>query len=139
MMLAIALLAVLAAVHAVSAATHDLPVLCERSYIVNPRDSCERIEIEEKVSTYQLFRVNPQIDPACENLAVAETLCLGIQGQDCSSVYRVQSGDTCRSIAANAGISQTVLMLNNRNVNQDCTNLVVGEVLCVSPAIIIYT
>ena len=41
-------------------------------------------------STFQLAIVNEaSIDENCDNLTPGETVCLGIEGQDCTKVYTV--------------------------------------------------
>ena len=62
------------------------------------------------------------------NGCLAQDLCLGLVGQDCSIVATVQSGDSCSSIATAANIDPSVLHANNPNVNANCTNIYPGEV-----------
>ena len=57
-----------------------------------------------------------------------QVLCLGIVGQDCGVTHVVVPGDTCFAIANKVGITLDVLLANNPNVNDGCTNLGVGEV-----------
>ncbi|KAF8958187.1 hypothetical protein BDZ97DRAFT_1762352 [Flammula alnicola] len=107
---------------------------CARNYTVQPGDFCDKISAEQNVSTFQLATVNSGIiDPACDNLFVGEVLCLGLVGQDCSTVHVVASGDSCNSIAGQANISTADLLTDNPNINAGCTNIDLGEVLCVAP------
>lgn len=62
-------------------------------------------------------------------------LCLGINGQDCTSVHVVASGDGCWQIATDAGTDVTTLLANNKNVNADCSNIYPDEVSHISSAI----
>ena len=89
--------------------------------------------------SYQLATVNEGIiNEACDNLPVDQTICLGITGQDCTTTYTVQSeGETCDDIAQAAGIDTTTLLANNPNVNEGCTNVGVGEVLCTASDVIV--
>ena len=81
--------------------------------------------------SFQLANVNKAlIDANCNNLFVDEVLCLGIVGQDCTTVAVVNSGDTCNSIAKAARTTLTTLLANNPNVNANCDNIRVGEVCC---------
>ncbi|EKM60652.1 uncharacterized protein PHACADRAFT_246692 [Phanerochaete carnosa HHB-10118-sp] len=130
-------LATFAAVSAVRAQT--LPANCARNYTVQAGDTCNTIEAAQHVSTFQLTHVNTDIDAACDNLFVGEALCLGITGQDCTSVHVVANGDTCTIISNEADITTTTLLANNPNVNSGCSNLLVGEVLCTDSQIINYT
>ncbi|KAF8189635.1 hypothetical protein BJ912DRAFT_965962 [Pholiota molesta] len=108
---------------------------CARNYTVQAGDFCDAISAAQNVSTYQLATVNSAIiDPTCSNLFVGEVICLGLVGQDCTTVAVVQSGSGCADIAAQANITTPVLLANNPNVDADCTNIYPGEVLCVAPA-----
>ncbi|KAI0089985.1 hypothetical protein BDY19DRAFT_984870 [Irpex rosettiformis] len=118
----------------------DLPANCARTYTVVSGDFCDGISAKESVSTFQLALVNKAvIDAACDNLFVDEVICLGITGQDCDTVHVVQSGESCSGIAQTSGISFSTLLANNRNVNNDCSNIYPGEVLCTAPNVIPYS
>ncbi|EEB87920.1 hypothetical protein MPER_14520, partial [Moniliophthora perniciosa FA553] len=41
--------------------------------------------------------------------------------------YVVKSEDTCNTIVANHGIDMTLLLANNPQINDDCTNIYNGE------------
>ncbi|EJD01864.1 uncharacterized protein FOMMEDRAFT_123923 [Fomitiporia mediterranea MF3/22] len=112
---------------------------CARTYVVQAGDNCDTIAAAQHVSTFQIHFVNPQINDACTNLAVDQVLCLGIVGQDCTTTAVVNSGDTCTSIEATARIPDATLKANNPNVNADCSNLRIGEVLCTSFQVFNYT
>lgn len=128
--------AVFAAITAVFA---DLPTDCARDYTVHLHDTCDLISAWYNVSTYQLAHVNPQIDAACDNLGEGEPLCLGITGQDCSTTYIVQDGDYCALIAENNDVDLSTLLANNPNVDDECSNIYLGEVLCTANTVIPYT
>ncbi|KAH7923748.1 hypothetical protein BV22DRAFT_561631 [Leucogyrophana mollusca] len=130
-------LALLAGVWAVTAQnSSSLPANCDRSTIVHLGETCNIISAYFNVSTYQLAAVNTGIiDPACDNLAVGEPLCLGITGQDCNVTYIIQSGDDCETIAEGAGIPMSTLLANNPNVNLNCSNIYPEEVLCTAAQI----
>ncbi|CAL1696891.1 unnamed protein product [Somion occarium] len=115
-----------------------LPPDCSRTYTVQSGDFCDKISAEQSVSTFQLADVNKGIiDAACDNLFPGEVLCLGITGQDCTTVHVIAEGDFCASIAGNAGIPISTLLANNPNVNADCSNLGIGEVLCTASEIFV--
>ncbi|KAK7688036.1 hypothetical protein QCA50_008406 [Cerrena zonata] len=119
------------AASAYARATSFLPANCARTYTVRSGDFCEAISASQHVSTFQLANVNKGIiDVGCDNLFAGEVLCLGITGQDCQTVHVVQGGETCDSIAANAGINEALLAANNPNIDKNCDNLGSGEVLC---------
>ncbi|KAF8556072.1 hypothetical protein OG21DRAFT_1409818 [Imleria badia] len=112
------------------------PANCDRNVTVAAGDTCNSISAMYNVSTYQLAAVNTGIiDPNCDNLYVGEVICLGITGQDCSTTYIAQYGDTCIGIAGAYNISESTLLTNNPNLNQICTSLYPDEVLCVSSTI----
>lgn len=110
----------------VQSATAD----CTRTYTIKEGDVCDSISAANNVSTYQLAVVNPKIDGGCDNLQIGDTLCLGLTGQDCTTTYVVQPNDDCDIITSNHGVNSTMLYANNPQINPDCTNLYVGEVLC---------
>ena len=58
----------------------------------------------------------------------AQNLCLGLEGEDCTAVVAIQSGDSCSAIASAANIPVSTLLANNPNVNTDCSNIYPGEV-----------
>ncbi|THH27956.1 hypothetical protein EUX98_g6224 [Antrodiella citrinella] len=131
-----ALVAVAAiAVHAQSGVAN-----CDREYVVQSGDFCDEISAAQNVSTFQLAEVNSAvIDPLCDNLFPGETICLGVTGQDCDVVHVVAEGDNCIAIAANASITESLLLTNNPNVNAECSNIGIGEVLCTANVTIPYT
>ncbi|KAJ3475888.1 hypothetical protein NLI96_g11528 [Meripilus lineatus] len=113
---------------------------CARSYVVQPGDFCDKISDAKNVSTFQLALVNQGvINTDCSNLFVDENICLGLVGQDCTSTHTIVSGDFCFAIAQIAGIALDTLLANNPNVNQDCSNIYPGEVLCTAATVIPYS
>ncbi|KAG6840384.1 hypothetical protein C0991_007045 [Blastosporella zonata] len=108
----------------------------QREYTIQDGDICDRISAANNVSTYQLSAVNPQIDSTCSNLVPGNQICLGYSGEDCSTTYVVVADDTCAQIAANHGFNTTILFMNNPQIDStDCSNIYIGEVLCVSGAV----
>lgn len=104
---------------------------CVRSYIVKEGDICDSISAANHVSTYQLAVDNiGKINSQCTNLVPGEELCLGYAGKDCITTYVVKPDDTCTDIASAAGINTTILKMNNPQINSDCSNIYIGEVLC---------
>ena len=53
---------------------------------------------------------------------------MGVAGADCETVTVVEINDSCTAIANRTGISFSLLLTNNPNINADCTNIEVGEV-----------
>ncbi|KAF8146810.1 hypothetical protein K438DRAFT_1513020, partial [Mycena galopus ATCC 62051] len=50
----------------------------------------------------------------------------------CGQTYTVVSGDTCSSIESKNGVSDAQLHALNPAINSGCTNLSVGQTLCLS-------
>ncbi|KAG8935162.1 hypothetical protein FRC01_007395 [Tulasnella sp. 417] len=111
---------------------------CARDYTVQEGDYCDKISAAHNVSSYQLAVSNYQtVNDGCTNLAVGQVICLGLTGADCATTYSVQSGDYCDLIASNNGINSTMLMTNNPQIDDNCYNLYVGQVLCVSKDVLV--
>lgn len=123
---------------------------CSRSYTIKAGDYCDKISQTQNVSTfvfelygrfypvlifffwchcrYQLAAINPSIiNKGCSNLTPGESICLGLVGEDCSTTYTVQPGDTCAGIAATVGVNMTILLHNNLQLDDSC-DIYVGEV-----------
>ncbi|KAK0186612.1 hypothetical protein F5146DRAFT_1066614 [Armillaria mellea] len=109
---------------------------CNRQYTIQEGDICDSISAANNVSTYQLATINVgYIDSACSNLQIGATICLGYLNEDCSDTYVVEAEDTCEEIADGFSIDEATLYNNNPNINDKCTNIYVGEVLCVASTI----
>ncbi|KAH6899472.1 hypothetical protein BKA70DRAFT_1437281 [Coprinopsis sp. MPI-PUGE-AT-0042] len=107
---------------------------CLRTYEVKPGDFCDKISAEQGVSSFQLANVNVgTINAACSNLFPGQIICLARTNLNCSPVAVVETGDTCTSLAAEAGITFSDILTNNPNVNPNCSNIFPGLVLCVQP------
>jgi len=110
---------------------------CARSYTVQQGDICDSISAAKNVSTYQLAINNiQQIDSQCTNLVPGETLCLGYKdAEDCKTTYVVKADDDCEAISKSFGLNSTILTLNNPQIDNECGNLYIGEVLCTSKTV----
>ncbi|KAF7368297.1 Glycoside hydrolase family 18 protein [Mycena venus] len=104
---------------------------CTQTYTVVSGDTCSGIEATTGVSDTQLHALNPAINSGCTNLSVGQILCLSGGGGGCTQTYTVVSGDTCSSIERTTGVSDTQLHAMNPAINSGCTNLSVGQTLCV--------
>ena len=111
-------------------------------------DTCDKISAENNVSTYvsifstrnapqitdihssyQLATINAgYIDDLCHNLTPNDEICIGYQDEDCTSTAVVKSGDSCSGIISAHSIDMTMLLANNPQINDDCSNIYVGEV-----------
>jgi len=120
-----------------SAALAQSPA-CARTYTVQDGDYCDLISAANNASTYQLAEANYQtINDACTNLQVGQQLCLGNVGSDCQTTYVVKQGDYCDLISQNNAINTTLLMTNNPQIDDNCYNLYIGEVLCVADSVLV--
>jgi len=108
---------------------------CTRTYIVQPGDFCDKISAAQNVPTYQLLMLNPEIDKDCTNLIPGQHLCLGTHDEDCTTTHVVQAGDDCDIVTSMYHIKRKVLDENNPQLNKPCTNMYIGEVLCVAPTV----
>lgn len=113
----------------VSAATSS----CTRTYTVQPGDYCDLISAANNASTWQMAVLNSDaVKNDCSSLQPGQNLCIGSQGQDCQDTHVVQAGDTCSAVVAKANINMTMFMSNNPQIDADCTNMYIGEVMCVA-------
>jgi len=103
-----------------------------KTYVVQSGDFCDAISQAQNVSTHQLAYLNPQINDKCSNLMPGEQLCLSTSSVDCAQTYVVQPHDTCDGVAAVHHIHRDTLYRENPQINRQCTNMYIGEVLCVS-------
>jgi len=104
---------------------------CSRTYTIKQGDFCNSICAANGVSTYQLAVNNLNtINANCSNLQPGGTLCLGSVGADCHTTHVVVANDTCDIISSAAGINNTMLTMNNPQINADCSDIYIGEVLC---------
>ncbi|KAF8513317.1 hypothetical protein BU17DRAFT_53326 [Hysterangium stoloniferum] len=109
---------------------------CTCTYTIVEHDFCDSISTANNVSTFQLAVVNPSINSRCTNLMPGQQLCLGTLGKDCTAVHIVQEGDTCNIITSNYGLNASMLVTNNPIINSECTDIYIGQVLCVANAVL---
>ncbi|KAF8191040.1 hypothetical protein K438DRAFT_1512758, partial [Mycena galopus ATCC 62051] len=108
---------------------------CAQTYTVVSGDTCAAIESKTGVSDAQLHQLNPSINSGCTNLQIGEALCVSggtNSGGGCSQTYTVVSEDTCAAIESKTGVSDAQLHAQNPSINSGCTNLQIGQILCVS-------
>ncbi|KAJ6489733.1 hypothetical protein C8R45DRAFT_768058, partial [Mycena sanguinolenta] len=110
---------------------------CAATYTVVSGDTCSAIEGSTGVSDAQLHALNPAINSGCTNLSIGQKLCVqagtgGGSSGGCTQSYTVQSGDTCSAIEAAHGVSDSQLHSLNPAINSGCTNLSVGQILCLN-------
>jgi len=124
---------VLAFVSVVPAFVSAASSSCTRTYTVQPGDYCDLISAANNASTWQMAVLNSDaVKNDCGSLQPGQNLCIGSQGQDCQTTHVVQAGDTCSAVVAKANINMTMFMSNNPQIDADCTNMYIGEVMCVA-------
>ncbi|KAI0639201.1 hypothetical protein C8Q77DRAFT_1267918 [Trametes polyzona] len=127
---------VVAALAAVPFVAQAFAASCTRQYTVKEGDICDSISAANNASTYQLAVVNADaIDAGCTNLQVGQVLCLGTEGEDCKNTHVVQPNETCDVLTGTYNINSTLLYANNPQIDAECNNLYVGEVVCVAETI----
>ncbi|KAF8147950.1 hypothetical protein K438DRAFT_1510708, partial [Mycena galopus ATCC 62051] len=108
---------------------------CTQTYTVVSGDTCSKIEGQTGVSDAELHTLNPGINSGCTNLQIGQVLCTsdgGTSDSGCSQTYTVVSGDYCSKIETMFGITDAELHSWNPSINSGCTNLQIGQSLCVS-------
>lgn len=105
----------------------------QNTYTTKDGDTCDSIALAYGVSAATMFYINSNI-MNCSSIWSGTPLCLP---ETCASVYTVQPGDTCSSIAAANGILTSNVLSFNSQLNYNCTNLQSpdpywGSTLCVS-------
>ena len=115
-----------------------------RTYKVKAGDTCGTIASELKTTVEALIRANRTINEDCSNLKIDDLLRLPVTATPTAGAttgrvtstpkpgtareYTVRAGDTCSDIAANQKVDVTALIQLN-NLDANCTNLKIGQVL----------
>ena len=95
-------------------------------YTIKGGDNCYAIATANGVSLDALVAANPTGE--CNSLQVGQTLCIPPK---CSgSYYSVKRNDYCDAIASAGGVTLDKLLAANPGINSDCSNLQIGELLC---------
>ncbi|KAJ7186092.1 hypothetical protein C8R46DRAFT_1289630 [Mycena filopes] len=104
---------------------------CTAYHTVASGDNCQTMEAAGGIAASDFFRWNPEVKTDCTNIFAGEAYCVGGGGQACGKTYVVKSGDGCSSIIGAAGITQARLNALNPQLDANCDNLQVGEILCI--------
>ncbi|QRV91840.1 LysM domain protein [Ceratobasidium sp. AG-Ba] len=117
---------------------------CQPIYTVKSGDTCSAIATANSITVNQIITNNPNVGSSCA-ISVGLTLCVkpatttttattsspSPTSTACTRFATVQSGDTCDSIGARAGISRYWLGVLNPTINSACSNIQGGQALCV--------
>jgi LysM repeat protein len=102
---------------------------CAQEYTVLKNDTCESIGTEFNVTSSAIISANPTSSYGCNNLPLGLTLC--IRNETCMQSYTVASGDICDGIGAKFSVSGSDIISANPSINSGCTNLQIGQILCI--------
>lgn len=132
---------------------------CDAFYFVVAGDTCETITAKHGITQAQFLAWNPSVGSTCSGLWANAYACVSIIGHtpsipttttttgngiatptpvqpnmvsNCDSFHKVQSGDTCATIAAAKGISVSQFTTWNPYVRSDCSLLWLDYYVCVS-------
>lgn len=108
--------------------TYKAMCLSGKTYTAVSGDNVQLIAQKNNVATGTLLAIN-QLLPDGSDLQGGQVLCLPFTCQ----THAVVSGDTCSQLATAAGITLQSFFGFNPTVNTYCTNLIVGQNVCVSP------
>jgi LysM repeat protein len=134
---------------------------CDKFYLVQSGDTCDSIIEAAGISLATFYAWNPAVGSSCATLDVDDYVCIDILGytitsvpasttttspadgistptpiqtgmvSTCNNFYLVQSGDTCASIVATAGISLANFYAWNPAVGSTCAYLDLGDYVCI--------
>ncbi|KAJ7062138.1 hypothetical protein C8F01DRAFT_1368795 [Mycena amicta] len=104
---------------------------CTSYHTVVSGDTCNAMETSAKIAFSDILRWNPEINTACTNILLNEAYCVGGGGKACGKLYLVVSGDTCATIVQKQKVTQATINTLNPWINSACSNLAVGQNVCV--------
>ncbi|KAL7934419.1 hypothetical protein V8C35DRAFT_327295 [Trichoderma chlorosporum] len=128
---------------------------CNKFHKVVSGDTCSVLASSNGISLDDFYSWNPAVGSSCTSLVLDYYVCVGIIGTggsttskpgngistpgpvqtgivgNCNSFHLVVSGDTCADIASKSGISLDSFYAWNPAVKNDCTQLLVGDYVCV--------
>ena len=105
---------------------------CSQKYTLVSGDTCNGIGAKFGVTGSAIISANPTINSGCTNLQIGQVLC--IPSGSCPQKYTVVSGDTCNGIGTKFGVTGSAIISANPTINSGCTNLQIGQVLCIPSA-----
>ncbi|KAJ6587482.1 hypothetical protein DFH09DRAFT_1359200 [Mycena vulgaris] len=123
-----------------NAAAGSAPSGCARWHTIVTGDGCAKLETDFGLTQAQLFALNPELAPACTNLALGDAYCVRAiptalppsgppadlnpgSWANCTSYYTVISGDNCNVIDSKSNISFSDFLHWNPEVSKTCNNL----------------
>ena len=126
---------------------------CDAFHKVKSGDTCAAIASQYGISVGQLTTWNPQVGASCTGMWLDYYICVSVVGveptktnnngvatptptqvgmvKNCKTFHLVKSGETCASIAKQAGISTQQFISWNPAAKSDCTGLWSGTYACI--------
>ncbi|KAK9775005.1 putative LysM domain-containing protein [Seiridium cardinale] len=110
-----------------------LPIITCNSgeyYEVQANDTCESVADDFAVALDRFLYQN-SLDFRCTSLPVGAKVCI----QECCTLHKVASGETCRDILKDEAFTLTELLAWNPILYRDCSNIdaLVNRTICISP------
>lgn len=130
---------------------------CTQVRKVSSGDTCASIAANASISFQALLAWNPQITSNCSNLSIGASICvsgppistgslspsatsapttLPSSIANCSAYHTIAAGDDCGTITLLHNISVPTLTFWNPQINTQCSNLVIGNKICVSSSVL---
>ncbi|KAJ7064105.1 hypothetical protein C8F01DRAFT_1275311 [Mycena amicta] len=117
----------------------------EQLYLVlcitcNQATNCNLIESKFNISFSDVLKWNPEVSSDVWKCIshLPYSYCVGVAG-GCQQTYTVASGDTCGAIESKTGVSDATLHSLNTWINAACSNIQIGQALCIKNTNIVAT
>ncbi|CAK5269211.1 unnamed protein product [Mycena citricolor] len=126
---------------------------CAQYYTIQNGDSCTSVESKFFIDDPTFKSLNPGINSQCTNIVLGLAYCVfsiyapqaatgptgppsnvapGTITQGCTNYYTVASGNSCATIESQFNLTLAAFITLNPEINQQCTNLALGEAYCVA-------
>jgi len=130
---------------------------CNNFYLVQPGDGCAAIASNNGITLVQFYAWNTQAGPDCSSLWANAYACVGVLGyvrsspttskgngittpapiqtgmtRSCKKFHFVKSGETCGTIASDAGVSLDQFLAWNPAAGSSCAGLWASTYCCVA-------
>ncbi|KAJ3202929.1 hypothetical protein HK099_001694 [Clydaea vesicula] len=106
--------------------------ICNNQYVVVAGDTALEIALKHKITLQHLLSQNKRIIHNPDVLFIGQKLCVQEEANfnsECNLIYNVISGDICDLIAKNSKL--TFKEFSDLNPGLDCSNLQIGQILCI--------
>ncbi|KAI9450778.1 hypothetical protein BJY52DRAFT_1227017 [Lactarius psammicola] len=103
---------------------------CTETYDVPEGETCDTLGAKLGANQTAILLMNPTI--TCGGTLPAEELCIKAWQPTCS-LNTTATSTTCDGLASQWNITRETFISYNDNVNDDCTDLIAGQPVCVFP------